>query len=565
MAMTADSSTNNHSARSPITSGSDGADIIQSQRRSSLPWAQVVRGSEYEAITAFPRSPSSSSSPSIAAAEQTTSSPKAPLEKSTMEAHLESSDCGNCNVGRTKKLAWKKPLDGVVEVNTVMGGTVSWPALSESTRPIPKSSADSSIPISDKSDSVSQGPIISHTPQKQAKTNANPNFTPNNRLPSRQKSMKHRSAGGGSAQSGFNRPPAPPPPPPPPLFPVFNVHYGHLIPAVLESTVREPPYKGGVGSQSNIVTDPFPQRNSSRMGNFRPRHHGDGMHHNGHGGRRNHEREWNGPRGSSVREFHMPQQMAPPPMRGFIRPSPPGSTSFIAPPPLRPFANPMTFDLPSPYYYVPTLPPDSFRGVSLVPHAPPPPPPMFFSVLDPPLPALLVNQIDYYFSDANLVTDKFLRSNMDDQGWVPITLIASFPRSKWNLDILNYIESQVQNLTHNIQLILDSLRASSVVEVQGDKVRRLNDWRKWISASSRFPADSGSGSQSPHGSTDNVLAASLLKVSLDEVTTNQNSNSGAADNNIEVVTGRCSSEDFTIQSSLANGEDTTEEADSSLT
>ena len=31
-------------------------------------------------------------------------------------------------------------------------------------------------------------------------------------------------------------------------------------------------------------------------------------------------------------------------------------------------------------------------------------------------------------SDANLVKDEFLRSNMDEQGWVPITLIANFPR-----------------------------------------------------------------------------------------------------------------------------------------
>lgn len=31
-------------------------------------------------------------------------------------------------------------------------------------------------------------------------------------------------------------------------------------------------------------------------------------------------------------------------------------------------------------------------------------------------------------SDANLVKDDYLRSNMDDEGWVPINLIAGFPR-----------------------------------------------------------------------------------------------------------------------------------------
>ncbi|XP_027926569.1 uncharacterized protein LOC114183671 isoform X4 [Vigna unguiculata] len=38
----------------------------------------------------------------------------------------------------------------------------------------------------------------------------------------------------------------------------------------------------------------------------------------------------------------------------------------------------------------------------------------------------IVNQIDYYFNDANLVRDEYLRFNMDEQRWVPISLIASF-------------------------------------------------------------------------------------------------------------------------------------------
>lgn len=37
-------------------------------------------------------------------------------------------------------------------------------------------------------------------------------------------------------------------------------------------------------------------------------------------------------------------------------------------------------------------------------------------------------QLLVYFSDANLVKDDFLRSHMDDQGRVPISLIANFPR-----------------------------------------------------------------------------------------------------------------------------------------
>lgn len=36
-------------------------------------------------------------------------------------------------------------------------------------------------------------------------------------------------------------------------------------------------------------------------------------------------------------------------------------------------------------------------------------------------------------SDGNLIKDDFLKSNMDDQGWVSIALIASFPRVSYSL------------------------------------------------------------------------------------------------------------------------------------
>lgn len=44
---------------------------------------------------------------------------------------------------------------------------------------------------------------------------------------------------------------------------------------------------------------------------------------------------------------------------------------------------------------------------------------------------LKINCHGFFFvhcSDANLIKDDFLRSNMDVQGWVPISLIANFPR-----------------------------------------------------------------------------------------------------------------------------------------
>jgi la-related protein 1 len=119
---------------------------------------------------------------------------------------------------------------------------------------------------------------------------------------------------------------------------------------------------------------------------------------------------------------------------------------------------------------------------------------MFLPPLVPiPLATTLLNQIDFYFSDANLLTDEYLKKNMDAEGWVPISLIASFRR--------------VQMLTNNIELILNSLRASNVVEVQGDKVRRRNDWMRWV----RLPSSEEPISSSPTLETKVTAAAALDK------------------------------------------------------
>ncbi|XP_076957484.1 la-related protein 1B-like [Bidens hawaiensis] len=55
---------------------------------------------------------------------------------------------------------------------------------------------------------------------------------------------------------------------------------------------------------------------------------------------------------------------------------------------------------------------------------------------------------------------------MDEQSWVPVNLIAGF--------------NKVSCLTDNLQLILDAMQKSTVMEVQGDKMRRRNDWMRWL-------------------------------------------------------------------------------------
>ncbi|OWF45150.1 la-related protein 1B-like [Mizuhopecten yessoensis] len=76
-------------------------------------------------------------------------------------------------------------------------------------------------------------------------------------------------------------------------------------------------------------------------------------------------------------------------------------------------------------------------------------------------------QIEYYFSDENLQKDFFLRRRMGKEGWLPISLIAGFHR--------------VQNLTRDIQVIINSVADSTSVEISedGTKVRCRQNPEKW--------------------------------------------------------------------------------------
>lgn len=58
---------------------------------------------------------------------------------------------------------------------------------------------------------------------------------------------------------------------------------------------------------------------------------------------------------------------------------------------------------------------------------------------------------EYYFCEENLVKDFFLRRKMNAQGFLPLTLIASFQR--------------VQNLTMDIDLVINAVMESDKLEV----------------------------------------------------------------------------------------------------
>ncbi|KAL7608456.1 la-related protein 1C [Lactuca sativa] len=152
--------------------------------------------------------------------------------------------------------------------------------------------------------------------------------------------------------------------------------------------------------------------------------------------------------------------------RGFVNrsTSPHVSNSFMPPQmhvPIRPFGNNFMYPDLTTYVQGSTPSPSLITPMQL---------PLWFPVQDQDLHEKIVKQIDYYFSDENLVKDLYLRQNMDEQGWVHVNLIASFKK--------------VLCLTDNVKLILDVMRASRGVEVRGEKMRKRNDWMKWIIPSS---------------------------------------------------------------------------------
>lgn len=74
-------------------------------------------------------------------------------------------------------------------------------------------------------------------------------------------------------------------------------------------------------------------------------------------------------------------------------------------------------------------------------------------------------QIEYYFSEENLLRDFFLRRKMDSDGYLPINLIASFHR--------------VQALSTDLKVVMDAIRDSEVLEITDFKVRTKDDPTRW--------------------------------------------------------------------------------------
>ncbi|KAK1586574.1 hypothetical protein Q3G72_003890 [Acer saccharum] len=447
----------------------------------SSPWTQIVRG-ESEPVASVPLL---SSSTVMAQPQQSA----VVIEKQAAATEEEEgAEYGSGNAG--KRPAWNKPSNGAgtgaaaVEAVPVMGAHL-WPALSETTTrggSSTKSSSDSLKGLAD--GSSTPPPVVSQSTgtansvsQKQVNNNGNPNSTttPNHTAAPTRPRLTRRNAAGTSSNGSLPQPPSP-------QGPVVEMPH-NPVPHSQKSGFVSQPHSGN--NDHSQHRNPYKNRNG---GTHHPR--GDGSHHHNYGGKRDQDRgnqDWHSHRNFNGRDAPMQQQRA---VQRFMRhpppPPPPGSTPFIPPGPLRPFVNPIGFpDYGAALYYVAPPIPDPLRGVPFIGQSPPHA--VYFHAPDPQLHSRIVNQIDYYFSNENLIKDTYLRQNMDEQGWVPIKLIAGF--------------NKVSLLTDNIQLILDALRSSTVVEVQGDKIRRRNDWMRWLMP--HINAQAGAISRSSSGDLNN--------------------------------------------------------------
>lgn len=448
------------SSRSPVRS-----------RGVSSPWSKIVRGDSGELSLPVVSVAAPAASPPLSIQEQIVnrspdcSPPKAvpdtanSPDDSGTECQSEGSGNGGGGSNAVKKPVWSKPSNGVVEAVSPVMGAVSWPALGESTKPSPKSSSSESL------QALSDGSLLpalqvtgnaSPSSHKLAiANNVNPLSSPNSNhvAPTAQRFTKR---GGGSSGA----------------YTSSNGGFSQRSPSIHDPKAEAP--RNTSGKPATVTMDSYPKDQRGAFGSQpstgNDHHHQRNPYRRGNGGQ--HPRgnqEWN-----QHRNYNNMQPQRGGFRRNFVRPSVHTSTPFMPPQmhvQVRPFGNNFMYpvaDMATPMYYVqgPT-PSDPLRSMPLVA---PMQPPMYFPFQDPDLHKKIVKQIDYYFSDENLVKDIYLRKNMDEQGWVSVNLIANFKK--------------VSSLTDNIQLILDVMRTSQAVEVQGEKMRVRKEWMKWVLPSS---------------------------------------------------------------------------------
>ncbi|KAG4090023.1 hypothetical protein H8356DRAFT_1716371 [Neocallimastix lanati (nom. inval.)] len=101
----------------------------------------------------------------------------------------------------------------------------------------------------------------------------------------------------------------------------------------------------------------------------------------------------------------------------------------------------------------------------------------------------LKQQIEYYFSVDNLCKDTYMRQQMDKEGYVNLTTLLKFKRTKSLIDVAQNVDKKSNPDTKYDEawasnLIVSSLNNSEIVEVNNSdsniKLRKKYDWSNWL-------------------------------------------------------------------------------------
>ncbi|XP_051123956.1 la-related protein 1B-like [Andrographis paniculata] len=423
----------------------------------SFAWASVVRGD-------FNIRRSSSMADSPITPTPPVSAPIVVNITVAAESHSNS----NGNGDQQQPVAWTGAHDGGIETGSVIGGDISWPALSESTRSVLRSPSDPYVRGPGLPSTSLQVPIIPNPPQRQLNSNAN-NAIRRSRGRGSSGGALNGNGGNGNGRGHYsvfrqsyniyNQPL----PLIPPQFPFYEVPQLSVYTAIPD-TQSFRPYAYMNNNYSFPRGNNGPRRDSYGS---RPRYNGNN---NTQGGARRGQGQERG----DVQ--YIPLNM------GCMPPPPPLPHGYLSMAPLPYIYNPSIADQSS-YIYNPPIAFESYRPMLPMPPINPNPPsfpnheslvsialpetisssnadeissiaPSVSSLVsdENSLPSKIIKQVNYYFSDENLSNDVFLKSHMDNNGWVSIDLIATF--------------NCLRILTSDISLIIESLGYSTVVEVK---------------------------------------------------------------------------------------------------
>ncbi|ODQ49545.1 hypothetical protein PICMEDRAFT_29181 [Pichia membranifaciens NRRL Y-2026] len=85
----------------------------------------------------------------------------------------------------------------------------------------------------------------------------------------------------------------------------------------------------------------------------------------------------------------------------------------------------------------------------------------------------LIHQIRYYFSVENLCKDMYLRRQMDEEGFIPISLIKGFSRVKT-------LSQGIPGVVDYVIEHIDTIEKRKVADSDDYKIRLKEGWEKWI-------------------------------------------------------------------------------------